>query len=49
MAVSLVLIVPFSIFEIWGGTWIVEAIALAFFGISWLTKSQIYSFLFKDK
>lgn len=49
MIVSLVLIVPVSIFEIWGGTWIVEAIALAFFGISWLTKSQIYSFLFKDK
>jgi hypothetical protein len=29
--------------------WIVEAIALMFFGISWLTKSQCYSWLFKDK
>lgn len=29
--------------------WLVEAIALMFFGISWLTKSQCYSWLFKDK
>lgn len=31
------------------GVWIVETIALSFFGISWLTKSQCYSWLFKDK
>lgn len=31
------------------GVWLVEAIALMFFGISWLTKSQCYSWLFKDK
>lgn len=49
MAVSLVLIVPVNIFNIWGGTWFVEAIALMFFGISWLTKSQIYTWLFKDR
>lgn len=49
MIVSLVLIIPVNIFNIWGGTWFIEAIALAFFGVSWLTKSQIYSFLFKDK
>jgi NHS family xanthosine MFS transporter len=29
--------------------WIVEALALIFFGISWLTKSQCYSWLFADK
>lgn len=30
-------------------TWLVEAIALAFFGISWLTKANYYKWLFKDK
>ena len=29
--------------------WIVEAVALAFFGISWLTKADCYSWLFCDK
>ena len=29
--------------------WIVEAIALAFFGISWLTKANCYAWLFTDK
>lgn len=29
--------------------WIVEAIALAFFGISWLTKANCYTWLFTDK
>lgn len=29
--------------------WIVEAIALAFFGISWLTKADYYPWLFADK
>jgi hypothetical protein len=28
--------------------WLMEMIALTFFGISWLTKSQCYSWLFKD-
>lgn len=31
------------------GTWVVEAIALAFFGISWLTKADYYPWLFADK
>lgn len=31
------------------GTWVVEAIALAFFGISWLTKADYYLWLFADK
>ena len=49
MIVSFVAIIPISIFEWWGGMWIVEAIALAFFGISWLTKADIYPWLFADK
>lgn len=49
MAISFIAIIPISIFEWWGGVWLVETIALAFFGISWLTKSQIHRWLFKDK
>lgn len=49
MAASFIAIVPISIFEWWGGVWIVETIALAFFGISWLTKADCYSWLFADK
>ena len=49
MTISFLAIIPISIFELWGGTWIVEAIALAFFGISWLTKADIYPWLFSDK
>lgn len=30
-------------------TWIVETIALAFFGVSWLTKADYYPWLFADK
>ena len=49
MVASLILIIPVSIIGIWGGTWFVEALALFFFGISWLTKSNIYSWLFAEK
>jgi hypothetical protein len=49
MAVAFLAIIPISIFELWGGTWLVEAIALVFFGISWLTKANCYSWLFADK
>ncbi len=49
MVISLVLIVPCSIFHIPHGTWWVEMFALAFFGVSWLTKSNIYPFLFAEK
>ena len=49
MIVSFLAIVPVSIFEWWGGVWIIEAIALAFFAISWLTKADIYPWLFADK
>ena len=49
MIVSFLAIVPVSIFEWWGGVWIIETIALAFFGISWLTKANCYSWLFAEK
>lgn len=49
MIVSFIAIVPVSIFEWWGGVWIIETIALAFFGISWLTKANCYSWLFAEK
>lgn len=49
MIVSFLVIVPISIFKWWGGIWVVEAIALAFFGISWLTKADCYPWLFADK
>ena len=48
MIASFVLLIPFLILDVRIGMWIVEAIALIFFGISWLTKSQCYSWLFKD-
>jgi hypothetical protein len=49
MAISFIAIIPISIFEWWGGVWLVETIALAFFGISWLTKADCYPWLFCDK
>ena len=51
MVVSMACIFPVMLAgsAAFGGTWLVEAIALGFFGISWLTKSQIYPWLFADK
>ncbi len=49
MAISFIAIVPISIFDWWGGVWLVETIALACFGISWLTKADCYPWLFADK
>ena len=49
MVCAMVCIFPVSKLGIYGGTWAVEAVALAFFGISWLTKSNIYPWLFADK
>lgn len=46
---SFILLIPLSLLHVSAATWIIEAIALMFFGISWLTKSQCYSWLFKDK
>lgn len=48
MIASFVLLVPCNIFNIVGGTWLVEAIALAFFAISWLTKANCYRWLYCD-
>ena len=49
MILSMVCIVPINILEIWGGIWVIEAFALSFFGISWLTKANCIPFLFADK
>lgn len=49
MVISFLLLIPFKLLGIFSGIWIVEAIALLFFGVSWLTKSQCYPWLFKDK
>ena len=48
MAVSFLFIIPMVIFDIWGGTWVVETIALGFFSLSWLTKADVFPFLFCD-
>lgn len=47
MIASFLLLIP--LWNLDFGIWLVEAIALMFFGISWLTKSQCYKWLFKDK
>ena len=49
MIASFILLIPLSLLKIAAAIWIIEAIALMFFGISWLTKSQCYKWLFKDK
>lgn len=46
MLASFLLLIPLAKVEF--GTWLVEALALTFFGISWLTKSQCYRWLFRD-
>ena len=48
MFASLLCIIPFSLANIWGSTWVIELIALFAFGISWLTKADIFPFLFCD-
>lgn len=47
MLASFLLLIP--LWNVDFGIWLVETIALMFFGISWLTKSQCYKWLFKDK
>ena len=47
MVASFLLLIP--LWNVSFGIWLVEAVALSFFGVSWLTKSQCYSWLFKDK
>lgn len=48
MISSFLLMIPVIIFNVWGGTWLIETIALIFFGISWLTKADTYRWLFCD-
>ena len=48
MVVALLAIVLVSVFNIWGGTWLVEAVALFFFGVAFLTKADVYPWLFCD-
>jgi hypothetical protein len=49
MTVSFIAIIPVSILNIWGGVWLIETIALGFFGISWLTKANRYRVLFAEQ
>lgn len=49
MIASFTLLIPLNIFKVKVAIWIVEAIALTLFGISWLTKSDSYKILYKDK
>ena len=48
MVVSLLSIVLVNVFSIYAGTWLVEAFALGFFGIAFLTKADVYPWLFCD-
>lgn len=48
MVLALVAIFLVSKFNIYAGTWAVEAVALAFFGIAFLTKADVYPWLFCD-
>jgi hypothetical protein len=48
MVAALLAIAIVVIFEIWAGTWFVEAAALFFFGIAFLTKADVYPWLFCD-
>ena len=49
MLSSFIILIPLELLKVSFATWLIEAIALTFFGISWLTKSQCYTWLFKDK
>ena len=48
MVIALLAIVVVAIFEVYAGTWLVEAVALFFFGIAFLTKADVYPWLFCD-
>lgn len=48
MLASFILLIPLGLLGVSFATWLVEALALMFFGISWLTKAQCYTWLFKD-
>jgi hypothetical protein len=48
MICAMLILIFVCIFDIWAGTWAVEAVALAFFGIAFLTKADVYPWLFCD-
>jgi hypothetical protein len=48
MLLSLLSIVVVFLFNVYAGIWMVEAAALAFFGIAFLTKADVYPWLFCD-
>ena len=48
MVIALLTIAVVVMFNIWAGTWFVEAVALFFFGIAFLTKADVYPWLFCD-
>lgn len=48
MLIALAAIVVVSVFSIYAGIWWIEAIALGFFGIAFLTKADVFPFLFCD-
>lgn len=49
MIASFILLPLANIIEISHVIWVIETIALAFFGVSWLTKANCYPWLFADK
>ena len=48
MLLSLLSIVIVALFNIYAGIWAIEACALMFFGIAFLTKADVFPFLFCD-
>lgn len=48
MVAALLSVVLVNIFGIYAGIWAVEAVALFFFGIAFLTKADVYPWLFCD-
>jgi hypothetical protein len=49
MIASFIALIPFNIFHVPHAIWLIETIALFFFGISWLTKANRYYWLFADQ
>lgn len=48
MVSAMVFLLAVVLFDIYAGVWLVETVALGFFGIAFLTKADIYPWLFCD-
>jgi hypothetical protein len=48
MIITFVMLPIMSIFAIPGGVWIVEALALFWFGLAWITKAERFKWLYAD-